>query len=254
MPGGRDGSIMPDSVNFLDANPEGLSELPLYHFINWPRVPPTSGHRPPLLLMLHGIGGSEFDLYGLSPYLDPRFLVLSLRAPISLRPDSYAWFEVVFSDSGPVINPKQAEASRRLLIAFIKQAPVSFGTDQDQTYLMGFSQGAIMSLALALTQPDLLAGVVAISGRTLPELFAMNTPLGDKLAPDGLIRGLPLFVVHGRFDRVLSIDYGRSTRDRFSTLPVNLTYKEYDMGHEISDECLADVDQWLKTKLDESNP
>ncbi|UCG24044.1 MAG: hypothetical protein JSW55_18240, partial [Chloroflexota bacterium] len=143
----------------------GPKPLSLHHLLSPPRRP-AQGQKPPLLLLLHGIGASEYDLFALVEYLDPRFLVISLQAPVLLRPDSYAWFEVQFTGEGPVIRPEQAEASRQKVLSFIQEAPQAYGADPKCVYLMGFSQGAIMSLALTLTRPELLAGVVAMSGRT----------------------------------------------------------------------------------------
>jgi phospholipase/carboxylesterase len=62
---------------------------------------------PPLLLLLHGVGSNEHDLFGLAPLLDQRFVVVSLCAPITLGPGNYAWFEVAFTPQGSVINPEQ---------------------------------------------------------------------------------------------------------------------------------------------------
>ena len=231
----------------------GRQPLPLHHLLNQPLRRPPQGQKPPMLLLLHGIGASEYDLFALAEYLDPRFLVISLQAPFQLRPDSFAWFEVQFSGQGPVIRPEQAEASRQKLISFIQEAPLAYGADADRVYLMGFSQGAIMSLALTLTRPELLAGVVAMSGRTLPELFEDQGPLAGHLAPPEKLRDFPLLVVHGLWDRVLAVDYGRATRDRFATLPVDLDYHEFHMGHTISDQSLDLINTWLAARLDDAN-
>jgi len=219
-----------------------------FHFLNEPpRRWPVA--KPPLLLLLHGVGGSEYDLFWLPEYLDPRFLVLSLRGTFTLRPDSYAWFNVTFGPEGTIIKPGEAEASRQRLIGFIESALARFQVDPQKIFLLGFSQGAIISLAVALTRPDLLAGIVVMSGRILPELFEPQSPLGGHLAPSDLLVDFPLMVAHGLWDRVLPIEHGRAIRDRLSTLPVALTYKEYDMAHTISDDSLADVSRWLKERL-----
>ncbi len=236
--------------HYLDGEPQGLGSLPLFHFLSHPTRQVSPGKKPPLLLLLHGIGGSEYDLFGLAPYLDPRLLVLSLRAPVLLRPDSYAWFEVNFAGEGPIIHPEQAEASRLSLIDFIERAPAAYGADPSEVYLFGFSQGAIISLAVTLTRPDLLAGVVAASGRLLPELFKDDSPLSGHLACDEELSDFPLMVVHGCFDQVLTIEYGRAIQDHFTWLPAALTYREYDMAHTISDDALDDIGAWLSARLD----
>ena len=62
-----------------------------------------------------------------------------------------------FTAQGPIIRAEQAESSRQKLISFIQQAPEAYQADQDHVYLMGFSQGAIMSLALTLTLSKIAA-------------------------------------------------------------------------------------------------
>lgn len=221
-----------------------MNTLSLVHLVSQPKVEAST---PPLLLLLHGVGSNEHDLFGLVPYLDRRFLIISARAPNTLGPGSYAWFEVDFTSQGPVINPAQAEASRQTLIAFLDEAVKAYGADPKQVYLMGFSQGAIMSASVALTRPELVAGVVLMSGRVLPEI----QPL---IASNEELTGRPFLVVHGTADMVLPISYGRASRQLLSTLPVKLTYHEYRMGHEVSQESLADVTAWLSARLDEATP
>ena len=219
-----------------------MKTLPLVHLV---RQPIIEAGAPPLLLLLHGIGSNEYDLDGLAPFLDKRFLIISVRATNTLGPGSYAWFEVDFTSQGPVINPQQEEASRKALISFLKEAITTYGADPKQVYLMGFSQGAIMSASIALTQPELVTGAVLMSGRILPEI----RPL---IAPGKELSGFPFLVVHGTADMVLPITYGRASRELLSSLPVDLTYHEYPMGHEVNQESLSDVTTWLTEQLDKA--
>lgn len=215
--------------------------LSLFHQV----APPKSGlgEKPPLLLLLHGYGANEDDLFSLAPYLDERFLVLSARAPISLRGMGYAWFNLGFTPQGIAVDPEEIEAARQTLRDFIAEAVAAYECDPNAVYLVGFSQGAMMSLAVALTVPGVAAAVVAMSGRLLPQTVAQIT---DK---DALI-GLPVFVVHGTRDAVVPISHGRETRAKLAELPIDLTYREYEMGHEVSLESLEDVTEWLKERLD----
>jgi phospholipase/carboxylesterase len=219
-----------------------LKTLSLVHRV---RQPIVEAGTPPLLLLLHGVGSNEHDLFALTPFLDERFLIISARAPNTLEPGSHAWFEVSFTPQGPIIDPEQAEVSRKALTAFLDEAVTAYGADPKQVYLMGFSQGAIMSASVALTRPELVAGVVLLSGRILPEI----QPL---MAPSEQLAGLPFLVVHGTADMVLPIAYGRASQQLLSSLPVELTYHEYPMGHEISQESLADVTTWLSAQLDKA--
>ena len=217
------------------------ASLSLTHLFQPPRQPADGP--PPLLLLLHGYGSNERDLIGLAPYLDPRFQIVSARAPQTLSPDSYAWFELGWTVANDiVINFQQAEASRSRLLGFLSEVLAAYGGDPARVYLLGFSQGAIMSASVTLTEPELIAGAVLMSGRILEEIR-------PQIAASERLAGKPFLVVHGTADTVLPIKNGRASRDILATLPVALTYHEYPMGHEINAQSLADVRVWLDGKL-----
>ena len=219
------------------------SPLPLtYRFLPPRQAGPG---KAPVLVMLHGIGSHEGDLLQLAPYLDPRLAVISLRAPLPWGAGGFAWFEMAWTPEGLVGDPEQARRSRELLSHFLDQGIPSLGLDPAQVYLLGFSQGAIMSLYLALTQPEKLAGVVAMSGRLSPEILA------EAVEPARL-QHLSILVVHGTADAVLPVAFGRQIRDYFASLPLSFTYREYAMGHEVSPESLRDIQGWLQSQLDKN--
>lgn len=198
---------------------------------------------PPLLLLLHGVGSNEEDLFGLAPYLDERFLVVSARAPVALDYGGYGWFRIDFTPRGMTADIEQAKQSLELLPGFIDGLVEAHGADARRVYVAGFSQGAMMSLALLLTRPEKLAGVAALSGR-LPVQVLERAP--DREA----LNGKPVLVTHGLYDPVLPVEQGRAARDYLSGLPVKLTYREYPMAHEVSAESLRDVTGWLTDALD----
>jgi phospholipase/carboxylesterase len=215
--------------------------LSLVHRIKEPTQ--TSGGPPPLMLLLHGLGGNEGSLYFLADKLDGRFFFVSARAPYDSGGGGYAWFHARISPGGSTIEPEEAEKSRRALLGFIDELTQAFPVDPSRVYLMGFSQGTIMSLSAVLTCPEKIAGVVAASGRILPEVLPLMA------APDRLA-AFPVFVSHGIRDEILPIRHGRDIRDRLSLLGMDLSYHEYPMGHEIRQECVADISDWLRTRLD----
>src|SRR5258707_1243339 len=106
--------------------------LSLTHLFQQPRQ--SSDGPPPLLILLHGLGSNEHDLVGLAPYLDPRFQIVSARAPYTLTPGSYAWFELGWTATGITIDPRQAEQSRVLLVGFIAEALAAYGGDPARVY------------------------------------------------------------------------------------------------------------------------
>lgn len=198
---------------------------------------------PPLLLLLHGIGSNEQDLFGLAPYLDERFLIVSARAPVVLGAGAYGWFNIEYTPQGMRVDIEQAKRSLELLPGFIDELVKTHGADDKCVYVAGFSQGAMMSLALALTRPEKIAAVVAMSGRF--PLPVLEHDLDRKA-----LEGMPMLVTHGLYDPVLLIEEGRSTQKNLQALPVELTYREYPMGHEVTLESLQDISAWLSRTLD----
>jgi phospholipase/carboxylesterase len=137
-----------------------------------------------VLVLLHGLGSNERDLLGLGAGLDPRFELISLRAPRPMGPDAFGWFDVTFKPEGPVHDGPQAETARRAIVRFLEELKRRPGVDAERVFLLGFSQGAILGISVALTEPGLVRGVVAVSGRTLPEL-AERKATGEVLVLHG---------------------------------------------------------------------
>lgn len=227
-----------------------FDSLPIRHVARPPKA--RDGAKPPMLVLLHGIGSNEQELLDLTSGFDPRFYTLSLQAPTRLGKDAYGWYELAFTPSGQRLNPAQVEASRLKLIDFLKAAPDHYQADPDQVYLFGFSQGATLSLSLLLTAPVWVKGVVSVAGRVLPQLIQANTPLSGKLAGEDALRGRILFLGHGENDEVVPVSFGRQAEALFQRSPVEYTYREYMMGHEISPKCLREIDLWLRTQIGSS--
>jgi phospholipase/carboxylesterase len=193
--------------------------------------------------MLHGVAADENDLFPLADALDPRLTIVSLRAPNPYYA-GFAWFRLEFLDDGSVlIDGGQARESLARLMVWLETAPARFGTDPDRTFLLGFSQGAIMSLALLATAPERLAGVVALSGRRPHELF-------EQTAPTPAIARVPLLVAHGLFDDILPIAHGRAIRDIYAGVTQDLTYREFPVGHGIAADEVSLIGRWLTDRLD----
>lgn len=200
--------------------------------------------RPPLLILLHGVGSNERSMASLAGWFDPRFVVLSARSPIVLGPNSFAWFHVTFTSQGPVIIADEAVAGWRLIARFVDEAVAAYDADPGRVYLGGFSQGAIMSLATLLTAPERIAGAAVMSGRLLPEVQ-------PHVAEASRLAGKPVLIVHGTHDEKLGIHFAREAQESLARLPVALTYRELPMRHEVTEESLGIVSAWLSDRLDE---
>jgi phospholipase/carboxylesterase len=219
-----------------------MNDFSLHHITRQPRR--KSDGPPPVLLLMHGVGSNEEDLMGLAPALDPRLFLVSPRAPLTLGPSSFGWYHVQFVPNGFLIDEEEANESLELLLRFVDQVTEAYGVDARRLYLAGFSQGCIMSIGAALTAPEKFAGVVGMSGRLLDSMLR-------KSASAAKLRNLPVMLVHGLRDTVIPVADGRSMRDELQRLPVDLTYKEYDMAHHVTPESMSDISGWLTARLDD---
>jgi phospholipase/carboxylesterase len=224
-----------------------MTTLPLVHEAR----PATAGanapgERPPMLILLHGVGANEQQMAQLAPAFDPRLVVVSVRSPLVFGPNAFGWFHVTFTTQGPVIVADEAAAGWARLAQFITGAVAAYGADATRVYIAGFSQGGIMALATMLTAPQLLAGAISMSGRLLPEVL-------PHAAPVDALRGKPVLIVHGIADEKLGIQLARWARTQLEQLPVALTYRELPMGHVLTSESLALVTSWLSAQLDDAS-
>lgn len=197
----------------------------------------------PLLLMLHGYGSNERDLLGLAPTLDSRLRIISVRAPLELAPEMYGWFPIEFTGTGITVDREAAGRVRDQLTGFIRKLIETIRPHGDKVFVMGFSQGAVMNYMTALSNPELLHGVIALSGQ-LPD----SRPDAEAL-PEGLA-AVPFLVQHGLFDDVLPIGKGRQAEEWLKDRVTDLTYREYPMAHQIDQPSLEFLRSWLKERVD----
>jgi phospholipase/carboxylesterase len=193
-------------------------------------------------VLIHGVGSNEEDLFGLAPYLDDRFLVVSVRAPLTLGPGAFGWYEISFTAEGLRHDAEGAKQGRDTAFKALGELVSKYDVDPARIFVMGFSQGAVLSLGIALQHPNAIAGAVIMSGHLVPEFVADTAPSSD-------LGGLPIFVAHGLSDSVLPIESGRQINEYLKRQPVNLTYREYPMAHTVSENSLFDIARWLSAQL-----
>jgi phospholipase/carboxylesterase len=182
--------------------------------------------------MLHGRGSDEHDLFGLRKYIDPRLDIYSLRAPFEYEWGGYSWFDL-FEDGS--VDSKSFDHSKAEIISFITSLK------NQKLFLFGFSMGAIVSYAIALTGPKLCNGILALSGfapRQLEAEYKLNE-----------LQNLQIFVSHGINDEVIPVSAARKTKELLSSSNAVVTYKEYQMAHQINEECLDDIKIWLNDAI-----
>lgn len=211
-------------------------QKPALHYLV--RHPKIQSQKPPLVILMHGVGGNEQNMFSLANTLPDNFLVVSARGPIMLGANSFAWFQVQFTAAGSVINEAQAESSRKEILKFIEDLKKVENFDENQVYLMGFSQGGIMSYSVALTEPEKIAGIAVMSGRLLPEIKPF-------IADKSRLKKLKIFISHGTHDSVLKFQYALDAQEYLKSKEINPDFHQYTEDHTINPAMLIDVVNWI---------
>lgn len=194
---------------------------------------------PLMVVLLHGLGSNEGDLFTLAPELDPRLTVVALRAPFEYGFGGFAWFDVQWDSNGLTVNSDQAQASVERLCQELPVLQSDLGVKPENTVLGGFSQGAMMTLGVLLERPELIGGAMLLSGSMIPRLVNGERPVER-----------PVFQSHGTMDPVLPVQLGRQVRDLLLSRSAPLTYREYAMAHEVNMPCLRDAERWLHQQVE----
>jgi phospholipase/carboxylesterase len=210
----------------------------LYHRILLPERTTTERH--PALILLHGRGADEEDLIGLAPLLDPRFLIVSPRAPFPyLGSGGFTWYDVGMIGAP---EPTMFKTSCDKLFTFVSDCLTSYPIDRQRVFLLGFSMGTVMSYVLALTQPQLFRGVSANSGY-LPEGTHLHLRWNE-------LSSVKFFITHGTLDPIIPVDFARHVKQKLESFSADLLYREYPMGHQMSEEGITEVSAWMTQLLD----
>ena len=214
-------------------------QLSLYHLVH---IPATQNQEPyslyPTVLALHGRGSNEADLIELASHLPQGLLWVSPRAPLVLGPESYEWYRVRVIGRP---EPDQVLAALDTIDHFIDEMLAAYPIDPGKLFLLGFSQGSMISLCYALTHPQRVAGIIAQSGY-IPNNIDLEINAVELV-------GKPFLLTHGVQDTMIPIEWGRLSRDRLQQLGVDLTYHEFQMGHSVSMESLMVIRMWLQEQL-----
>lgn len=197
----------------------------------------------PLVIFLHGFGSNEEDLFGLKDALPSTWTYLSVRAPMPVDASGYRWFAKTPGDGDYDGETADLQRSAQLIEDFVQQATDKYHTQPDRVFLVGFSQGAIMSYEVGLRKPALVRGIAALSGSVLPVLKA-------ELKADTALDKLAIFIGHGTLDQALP--YASATRANEVLLGVGLKPEFHGyvgMPHTISEAEVQDLRVWLVKNL-----
>ena len=196
----------------------------------------------PLILLLHGYGSNEEDLFSFASELPDNYYVISARAPYPVPPYGHAWYAIHFdADANKFSDDEEAKASRELIVKFIDELIATYPIDPKQVNLVGFSQGAILSYAIGLSYPTKVNKVVALSGYFNPNILKEDFNKQD-------LSTVKFFASHGTVDQVIPIEWARKTPDILKSLQVSCEYKEYPVGHGVHPLNFKDFKDFLITE------
>lgn len=211
-------------------------KLSLEYLIKEPKI---KLDKNPLLLLIHGYGSNEEDLFSFAAELPDEYYIVSARAPYNLQYGSYAWYAINFdADQNKFSDNEQVKVSRDFIAKFIDELVANFPVDAKNVTLIGFSQGTILSYAVALSYPEKVQRIVAMSGY-------INTEILEENYLKNSFSNLKIFTSHGTADQVIPVEWGRKAKPFLENLGIEITYKEYPIGHGVSPQNFYDFKNWL---------
>ena len=215
-----------------------MTDLPFLHII---RESSIKDKRSPLLLMVHGFGSNEEDLFSFSRAIPSEYTIVSIRGPINTPGMGYAWYDIYFDNKGnKTYDIEMAIKSRDLIFKCVKDCSIKYKTDITNTTLMGFSQGSILINAVALTYPKNIKNVISMSGGIDPSIIT--------LSKDNL-NDLSFYISHGTEDEVLPFNQAKESLNFLNQNNIIYDFETYHVGHGVCPENFKSMLSWLNKKM-----
>lgn len=194
---------------------------------------------PPVIIMLHGFGSDENDLFSFASELPDTYAIISLKAPIPMQPYGNAWYNIYFdANDGKFSDDAQAIASRDLVNECIDEIIDRYQVDPTNITLLGFSQGTILSFAIALSFPEKVKNVIGLSGYINEGILKEGYDQND-------FSNLNVYTSHGTVDQVIPISWAQKTKPFLDQLNIPTTYSEFPVGHGVAPQNFYEFKEWL---------
>jgi phospholipase/carboxylesterase len=196
----------------------------------------------PVLILLHGYGSDENDLFSFATELPEELFIISLKAPYQLQPYGNAWYAINFdANNDKWSDNEQAIKSRELIVKFIDEACAHYPVNKDNVSLLGFSQGCILSFSVALSYPEKIKNIIGLSGYINEDIIDLKTPDAYK--------ELDIYTSHGSVDQVIPVDWARKTSPFLEEHHVKHIYNEFPVGHGVAPQNFYELKSWLEEKI-----
>ena len=201
------------------------------------------------VIWLHGLGADKYDFLPVAEALQSqlpstRFVLPQAPTQAVTVNGGWAmpsWYDILAMSPSRAINHEQLEASAQMLIGLI-EAQRDSGINPARIFLAGFSQGGAVVLHTAFLRWQFaLGGVMALS--TYAPTF------GDDISLAEAKKQLPVLCLHGTRDDIVLPTMGRAAHDFLSAAGVSVQWRAYPMGHEVVNEEIRDIADWLEHRL-----
>ncbi len=194
----------------------------------------------PVIIMLHGYGSDENDLFSFSSELPDTYTIISLKAPIPMQPSGNAWYNIYFdATEGKFSDDEQAIKSRDLISKCIDEIIEKYNVNSTDVTLLGFSQGTILGFAVALSYPKKIKNIVGLSGYINKDILKQGYTLND-------FSKLNVYSSHGSVDQVIPVDWARKTKPFLEKLNIKCAYSEFPVGHGVAPQNFYEFRDWLE--------
>jgi len=208
------------------------------------RVRPAAGEPEGALVLFHGRGADEHDLFPLLDGLDPerRLVGATPRGPLSLPPGGAHWYALGgIGTPEPTTFHASFAAASDWLDGFLAER----GVGHDRLVLGGFSQGGVMAYALGLGKGRPRPAAIAAFSSFIPTVEGFELDLSPPLPP--------IAIGHGTLDPVIGVEWGRHARALLEKAGADVLYRETPMYHQIDPEFVRKVSDWLRSILGSAN-
>jgi phospholipase/carboxylesterase len=203
------------------------------------KAPKVTTDKSPVIIMLHGFGSDENDLFSFASELPNNYAIVSLKAPLPMQPYGNAWYNIYFdSEDGKFNDTEQAIASRDLIANCIDEIVDKYNINKDEVTLLGFSQGTILSFSVALSYPEKVKNIIGLSGYISEDMLTKNYKEND-------FSNLNVYSSHGTVDQVIPVSWARKTKPFLENLSIKCEYSEFPVGHGVAPQNFYEFKEWL---------